>query len=188
MPKVQVFVLLDELNDKAAEPIIAAMSRSGERVLHRALTPVANATAKVVPALFTHEKFPDAKPCSLNTTCSGTRTLDFSRIHASRPDIDIVGFYLPYCAIQGLRSCHVEVLASPVLSWDRWSCALLRRSDMASIRAGETDRQRCRQLGGKVFSELVSDVEDRIWQAPVWREGGVLFAHVPLPIWLERRS
>ena len=171
-PALQVFVLLDELNDKAAEPIIAAMSRSGQPVLHRALIPVASATAKVVPSLFTHEKFPDAKPCSLNTVCSGTQVLNFARIHATRPDIDVVGFYLPYCAIQGLRSCHVEVLESPLFSWDRWSCAFLRRYGSAIGMFDDAEKQHCRQLGNKVFSELVSDVEDRISRAQVWAQWG----------------
>jgi hypothetical protein len=180
-PEIQVIVLLDELNDKAAGPIIAAMSRSGRPVHHRALVPVADGTLKVVPSLFARTPFPDAKPCSLDTVCSGNQVLDFSRIRASRADIDVVGFFLPYCAIQGLRSCHVGKPASPVLSMDRWKCALLRRSKAVADRAGEAERRHCVKLVGLVWSDLATDVERRVWQAPVWRNGGVLFAHIPLP-------
>jgi hypothetical protein len=180
-PEIQVFILLDELNDKAAGPIIAAMSRSGRPVYHRALVPVADGTLKVVPSLFARTPFPDAKPCGLDTVCSGNQALDFSRIRASRPDIDVVGFFLPYCAIQGLRSCHVEKPVSPVFSMERWGCALLRRSEAVARITGVAGHRHCAQLGGTVWADLATDVEHRIWQAPVWRDGGVLFAHVPLP-------
>jgi hypothetical protein len=180
-PEIQVFVLLDELNDKAAEPISAAMSRSGRPVYHRALVPVADGTLKVVPTLFARTPFPDAKPCSLNTVCSGNQVLDFSRIHASRTDIDVVGFFLPYCAIQGLRSCHVEKLASRLFSMERWRCAFMRRSEVVAHRAAETERRHCVEVLGTVWADLATDVEKRIWQAPVWRDGGVLFVHMPLP-------
>ncbi len=180
-PEIQVFVLLDELNDKAAGPIIAAMSRSGRPVHHRALLPVADGTLKVVPSMFARTPFPDAKPCSLDTVCSGNQALDFSRIHASRPDIDVVGFFLPYCAIQGLRSCHVEKLASRLFSMERWRCALLRRSEAVAHRAEEAERRHCVEVLGTVWADLATDVEQRLWQAPVWRDGGVLFVHMPLP-------
>lgn len=180
-PETQVFVLLDELNDKAAGPIIAAMEQSGLPVHHRSLVPVADGTAKVVPSLFVQSAFSDAKPCGLDTVCSGNQVLDFARIHASRPDIDVVGFYMPYCAIQGLRSCHIEMPASPVFSLERWRCAILRRSEVLANMAGQVELRRCAELSGAVWSDLASDVESRIWRAPVWRDGGVLFAHVPLP-------
>jgi hypothetical protein len=180
-PEIQVFILLDELNDKAAGPIIAAMSRSGRPVHHRALVPVADGTLKVVPSLFARTPLPDAKPCSLNTVCSGNQVLDFSRIRASRADIDVVGFYLPYCAIQGLRSCHVEKPASPVFGMERWRCALVRRSETVANSAGEAERRHCVELVGTVWGDLATDVEQRVWQAPAWRSGGVLFAHIPLP-------
>lgn len=180
-PETQVFVLLDEWNDKAAGPVMAAMARAGHPVLHRALTPVGDGTAKVVPSIFARTPFLDAKPCSLDTVCSGNQVLDFSRIHASRPDIDIVGFYLPYCAIRGLRSCHVAMPASPIFDLERWKCALLRRSAAVAGQAGEPWHRRCAALNGNVWSELASDVETQIWNSPVWKDGGVLFAHVPLP-------
>lgn len=180
-PETQVFVLLDELNDKAAGQIMAAMSRAGHPVHHRALIPVGDATLKVVPALFARTPFPEVKPCSLDTVCSGNQALDFSRIRAGRSDIDVVGFYLPYCAIQGLRSCHVEKMASPVFSMERWKCALIRRSEAVAQRVGEARRRLCVELIGTVWADLATDVENRLWQAPVWRDGGVLFAHVPLP-------
>lgn len=180
-PEIQVFILLDELNDKAAGPIIAAMSRSGRPVHHRALVPVADGTLKVVPSMFARTPFPDAKPCSLNTVCSDNQALDFSRIRASRPDIDVVGFYLPYCAIQGLRSCHVEKLASRIFSMERWRCALLRRSEAVAHRAREAERRHCVEVLGTVWADLATDVERRLWQVPVWHDGGVLFVHMPLP-------
>jgi hypothetical protein len=98
-----------------------------------------------------------------------------------RPDVDIVGFYFPYCAIKGLRSCNVVSPMSPYLDFARWHCAAQRRSDWLTGLDGETERVRCANQLGHVWATLGQDVEAAIWRAPVWERGGLLYAHVPLP-------
>lgn len=178
---VTVFLLLDELNGKSAAPIVEALSKTGRAVRFRELTPVGDATAKVIPAMFSGVPFPNAKPCGLDTICSGASVLDFSKVFASRPDVDVVGFYEPYCAIRGLRSCAHLAPASPVMEGGRWWCAALRRSAWLSDLAGSRADSECSDLGGATWAGMVVGVEQAIAAAPVWKEGGFLFAHVPLP-------
>lgn len=176
--KVVVFLLLDELNAKSAGPVLRAFEHHGLAARMRAVHPIGDATAKVVPAMFAGMPFDDAKPCGMTAICSGKNVLDFGKVLASRPDIDVVGFYHPYCAIQGLRYCATLSPSSPALDPGRWICAAVRRFAPVSARDWVA---RCSDMGSQVQSRLVADVEAAIAQAPVWRQGGVMFAHVPLP-------
>lgn len=179
---ITVFLLLDELNAKAAAPIVAALSNTVRAVRFKELTPIDDATVKVVPAMFAGVPFPNAKPCGFETICSGASVLDFSRIIASRPDIDVVGFYHPYCAIRGLRSCAHLAPTSPVMDGGRWWCAALRRSAwlLVDLEGSSADRE-CSRLTGAVWADMVAGVEQAIAAAPVWEKGGFLYAHIPLP-------
>lgn len=181
VPQTTVVVLLDELSAKAAGPIAEAMARSGYPVVQRAIKPSGDATGKVVPSLFTGREFKESKPCSWHAVCSDSEVLDLDRIKVSRPDIDIVGFYFPYCAIKGLRSCNVVSPMSPYLDMARWHCAAQRRSEWLTRFDGEAERLRCAEQIGRVWATLGEGVESAIWNAPAWTRGGVLYAHVPLP-------
>jgi hypothetical protein len=180
-PRLTVVILLDELNDSASGPIAEVMKRAGRPVYHQTLRPAGDGTSKVVPSLFSQHDFKQAKPCGWHTVCSGTQVLDFDRIQASRPDIDVVGFYIPYCAIQGLRSCEVLSPPSPYGDLERWWCAIQRRSELLAAYGGEAARQRCGELGGQVWARLGSSVEAAMWRAPSWHRGGLLYLHMPLP-------
>lgn len=180
-PEVTVVVLLDELSARAAGPIADAMERSGQPVLRRSLKPAGDGTAKVVPALLSQLTFNESKPCGSHMLCSGSNVLDFDRIHASRPDIDIVGFYMPYCRIAGLRSCEVLAPSQPYLEPRRWRCAALRRSERLARFEGPAMQERCAALNGEVWADLGARVESTLWRAPVWTQGGLLFVHAPLP-------
>lgn len=180
-PVTTVVVLLDELSAGAAGPIAEAMGRSGYPVVRRAIDPSGDATGKVVPSMFAGRPFKESKPCSWHTVCSGADVLDMDRVQASRPDIDVVGFYFPYCAVRGLRSCEVVAPESPYLDWARWRCAAQRRSEWLTQFDGEDKRLRCAQQNGRIWIALGEAVESAIWNAPVWTQGGVLYAHVPLP-------
>ena len=172
-----VFLLLDELNAKAAAPIVAILRENALQVRTKSITPVADGTAKVIPAMFTGKDFRDAKPCGSTATCSGDNILDFSRVTASRPDVDVVGFFLPYCAIQGLRFCSRSVVAQATMDLDRWRCAIWRRTGYP--RTATFDQ--CSQVFRKDWSAMTNNVVQSMWQAPAWKEGGFLFAHLPLP-------
>lgn len=178
---VTVFLLLDELNAKSSGPIIDALHNAGWATQAKPLLTVDDSTSKVVPAMFTQRRFANAKPCGLNTICSQGNVLDFSKVVASRPDVDVVGFYHPYCAIQGLRSCAHLAPASPAFDAKRWWCAAVRRSAWLNSLTGFTAEGDCSALNGVVWDGLAVQVERALWLAPVWERGGFLFAHVPLP-------
>ena len=180
-PHTTVVVLLDELSATAAGPIADAMELSGHPVVNRIISPSGDATGKVVPSLFTGRSFKEAKPCGWHTVCSGSDVLDVGRIQASRADMDVVGFYFPYCSIQGLRSCQVVAPASPYLNLWRWHCAVLWRSDWLANLDGGATRLGCAERMGQIWATLGRDVESAIWLAPTWTRGGVLYAHVPWP-------
>ena len=172
-----VFLLLDELNASSAGPFVELLRRNGLPVSEKSLRPVGNATASVLPAMFTGNRFEGAKPCGLTVICSGTKVLDFASIDASRPDIDVVGFYLPYCAIRGLRWCERisprSVLADP----QRWRCAALRRFGQATPKA----LRDCATEQARGWGDFVGGIESAMHRAPLWAQGGMMFAHVPLP-------
>jgi hypothetical protein len=172
-----VFILLDELNWKAAAPIIAAVHDAGFDVRARPLTAIGDATARVIPEMITREHFSKAAACLPTAICSEGRILDFSRVGVG-PGVDVVGFYHPYCSIPGLRSCLVTRPASPAFDMRRWRCALARRLP------GSSDGEfldRCAGLAETVARDHLQALVAAVDQAPVWAKGGVLYAHLPLP-------
>lgn len=167
-------LLFDELNDAAVGEIQVALAEQGLRVAHRSLVPIGDGTAKVVPAMWLGHAFDDPKPCSGTAICSGRDILDFAQVRVSRPDVDIVGFYHPYCAMQGVRWCRRE---SP-LGWSdssgRWVCAVRRRLGLAMP-------ERCHREQHLSWATLVQRTVHAYWEAPFWQQGGMLFAHLPFP-------
>ena len=172
-----IVFLLDELNARNAGPIAEVLRQQSLQVVVKAVPSVGDSTARVLPALFTGRLFPDARPCGISTICSADLALDFSRIRATRPDIDVVGFYHPYCAIQDLRSCVRAAHQLAAFDLSRWQCGLWRRFDWL-LRG---DAASCRASAVGVWGKLTENVLAAIDQAPTLTVGGVLFAHLPLP-------
>ena len=172
--RTELILLFDELNDTAVGGIQAALTAQGLHVAHRPLEPVGDGTAKVVPAMWLRRPFKDPKPCSDSAICSGRDILDFSKVLGSRQDIDVVGFYHPYCAMQGLRWCRRESPLGVFDSSDRWVCAVRRRM-------GLTMPERCHREQHLSWTTLVERTEQSYWLAPFWKQGGMLFAHLPFP-------
>ncbi len=172
-----VFLLLDELGAGNVGPILEHLARDEMTVTSRTLTPVGDATAHVIPVMFSRVKFNEAKPCGLTVICSGSRALDFARITATRPDIDVVGFFMPYCSIQGLRSCVRVAMPFQATNPELWRCAVQRRLPGTS----ESTLRECDAQRPQAWDELVGRMEAAILDRPVWSQGGLMFAHVPLP-------
>ncbi|MDC8784111.1 hypothetical protein [Roseateles koreensis] len=169
-----VFLLLDELNGSAAQPFVNELRQLGMEVSVQQLVPIALATSKVVPTMWTGLEFSSARPCSFTAICSGTHVLDFAKVTASRPDVDVVGFYHPYCAMRGLRYCQrppsVKVLRNP----ERWICAVTKAFASAQ-------RTSCNTQHHDAWAQFRQSIDQAIWAAPIWQQGGLLYAHVPLP-------
>ncbi len=172
-----IVLLLDELNARNAGPIAEVLRQQGLQVAIRAVPSIGDGTARVLPAMFTGQLFPDAKPCGLTTICSGNQALDFSRIQATRPDIDVVGFYHPYCAIQGLRSCERPAIDLAIFDSRRWQCGLWRRFGWPH----GVDAAACRAAAVGAWGVMSERVLAGLRRAPALTQGGLLFAHLPLP-------
>ena len=172
-----VFLLLDELNAKSAEPLVELLRRQGLTVRAKPIATVGDSTRKVIPEMFSGLRFEQAKPCGTTAICGVSNVLDFARISASRPDVDVVGFFHPYCAIRGLRTCERLPIRLTLLDADRWLCAMWRRTGIPT----DLPASRCNGVYNRAWADLLRETIDALWRAPVWREGGFLFAHVPLP-------
>ena len=172
-----IVLLLDELNARNAGPIAEVLRQQGLQVDTRAVPSVGDGTARVLPAMFTGQLFPEARPCGLTVICSDTLALDFSRIRATRPDIDVVGFYHPYCAIQGLRSCERPAIDLAIFDSRRWQCGLWRRFGWPR----GVDAALCRASAVGAWGLMSERVLAGLRRAPTLTRGGLLFAHLPLP-------
>ena len=171
-----VFLLLDELDASLAPAFVDRLQAAGYDVRHRGVRPVGPNTITVVPQMFAGVSFNHPKPCGPSAICSAAHVLDFARVSASRPDVDVVGFYHPYCALRGLRWCERLEAEHVLLDADRWGCALWRRVGVPRL-----DPQRCDAAYNRVWQRLRDRALEAFWRAPVWHEGGFLFAHLPLP-------
>lgn len=174
---ITVMLLLDEMNASLAPPFVEFLRSVGLQVVHRDVEPVGVNTINVIPQLFTGQRFASPKACSTDTLCSGSKALSFAKIEVSRSDIDIVGFYHPYCAIHGLRHCERIVVPSVALDLTRWRCAAAERLALPGL-ASQTQ---CWANYHQPWIKLRTDLEAALWRAPVWDAGGLLFAHELLP-------
>ena len=172
-----IVLLLDELNAINADPIVQALRDHQLEVEMKVVTSIGDSTARVLPAMFTGQSYDAARPCGLTTICSGERALDFGRVHATRPDVDIVGFYHPYCAIQGLRYCVRPGIDLAIFNAQRWWCGLWRRTGWPR----DVNADVCRASAVGAWGAMNERVLAGLRQAPTLTRGGVLFAHLPLP-------
>jgi hypothetical protein len=178
---ITVFLLLDEMNAQLAPAFVDLLRDEGLQVAERKMRPVGPNTINVIPEMFSGRHFAHPKPCWTTAICSDGNVLDFSRIMASRDDIDVVGFYHPYCAIKGLRNCWglqtplLETLRSGELQ--RWQCAIIERLRLdRAWREEACDLERLRS-----WQQRTSEMLAAVWRMPVWTQGGLLYAHLPLP-------
>jgi hypothetical protein len=174
---VTIVLLLDEMNSKDGPVIAEELERAGLIVSAASVSSVGPNTRNVLATLFHGSTFLNAQPCGFTAVCTDRLALDFSRVEASRPDIDIVGTAHPYCAIAGLRHCvrHTEQLFSRFD--DRIRCSALR---LTGISIG-VDEAKCRAVYLDGFNRANQLNIQRVLEAPALTQGGVLFAHVLLP-------
>ena len=141
------------------------------------IRPAGRDTLDAIPAMFARHPFPEARPCGLSSICRGAHVLDYSRVRASRDDIDVVAMYHPYCAIRGLRSCvDIEGPRTYRSAWKQVINLYAARLGwpLASFDVGvATARVKT--------SEAREAHLQAVMQAPFWRHGGALYAHLPMP-------
>lgn len=170
-----IVLLLDELSAGADQDIVAALRRHGLQVESSEVPSIGHDTIDVIPAMFSGFALPGARPCTSSAVCGQNRVVDFARIDVVRDDVDIVGAYHRYCAIQGLRHCvnQERDFAEPLLT--TFVCALPLRN-LFGAELG-CDRAGYDTLG----AEFIHGVEEELFRAPFWSRGGLLYAHLLTP-------
>ncbi len=169
-----VVLLLDELSADAAGPIVARLREQGLALQVSDLKPAGSDTINVIPAIWLHEDFTRAAPCGPTQLCSGGNVLDFSRIRASSDDIDVVGFYHQYCAMQGLRSCSFFAFPHKPALLDL-TCELFKKPRLSSLGCLPSVEER------QFFTRQRTDLQRALMEAPFWQHGGILYGHLLQP-------
>lgn len=175
LPKQNTIVLLlDELSANAAAPIVDSLRTQGLAVNSADLKPAGDDTINVIPAIWTHRDFSRSAPCGPTQLCSNGNVLDFSRVHASSPDIDVVAFYHQYCAMQGLRSCRFFAFPTKPALQDL-TCELLKKPHAGFLGCAPSVDER------KFFATQRAGLQQALMEAPFWQRGGVLYGHLLQP-------
>ena len=168
-----VFLLLDEMGADAAHPMADMLRQAGLNVSETRLDPAGENTQNAVPAMFSGLSFYRARPCGPTTVCSGTNFLDFSAVRVARPDVHVTGLLLPYCRMAGLASCFQLPLPHEHGSAYRSLAAFyLRRIGVSLPPVPDPPGLNHRLLAMQV---------DFIEGSRFWTDGGVLYAHLPIP-------
>lgn len=185
-----IVLLLDEWSPEYSGPIIEAL-RSRDLPVKRAVIHSAGPnTLQAVPGMLIGKDISGAMPCGRDLLCTTRGTFAFSRMVVERP-ADIVGFFHPYCSIQGLRSCQFmrwsefqglginlyQLACARILAWA--SCPSLAARVQRSL--GRESIGRALLADRSPRTTLVGKMEDAVYSAPFWKNGGLLYAHLPIP-------
>jgi hypothetical protein len=171
-----IVLLLDELSASAAGPVVEQLKEAGLSVAVSDINPAGKNTINVIPAIWLRTSFDQATVCGPTQICSATKVLDFSKIQATSNSIDIVGFYHPYCAIQGLRSCFYEPFAITQSAGTELACSFPVLNKLAFLGCvDESSSARNSMLA------LRDNMQQALMAAPFWEKGGVLYGHLLVP-------
>ncbi|MCZ8074552.1 hypothetical protein [Novosphingobium sp.] len=170
-----IVLLLDEFSADAAEPVVDQLKGAGLDVASFSIEPAGENTINVIPAIWTRSNFDQSAPCGPTQLCSAGDVLDFSKVHASSDNIDIVGFYHRYCSIQGLRSCTFAPLPKNNAITDL-SCSFPGVGHLKFIGCSSAYEYK-----RSSFISLRENILNNTFKAPFWQSGGVLFVHLLTP-------
>lgn len=168
-----IVLLLDEFSANAAEPVVDQLKGAGLRVTSVSINPAGKNTINVIPAIWTRSNFDQSTACGPTQLCSAVDVLDFSKVHASSDNIDIVGFYHRYCSIQGLRSCAFAPLPKN---------SAITELVCSFPGASHFKFMGCLNVSARTsFISLRQNILSNTLKAPFWQKGGVLFVHFLAP-------
>lgn len=170
-----IVLLMDEFSANAAEPVANQLKSAGLHVASISIEPAGQNTINVIPAIWTRSNFDQSAPCGPTQLCSAGNVLDFSKVHASSDNIDIVGFYHRYCSIQGLRSCTFAPLPKNNAFTDL-ACSFPGVGHLKFMGCSSAYTYK-----RKSFISLRKNIFNNTFKAPFWKSGGVLFVHLLTP-------
>jgi hypothetical protein len=168
-----IYLLLDEMSAPGQALTVERLRSLSAQVHSQSVPSVGTDTIHVVPAMMGGAVIKDARMCTPSAICGAEAVFDFSRVRwvSSRP-VHLLGFYHPYCATQGWSSCDRVPHPGPSAS----SGLLCGFSQLLPFLSLQCDW--VKSLQWPQFQRLMTN---RMMQSPFWTDGGVLFAHLPLP-------
>ena len=175
-PRAVVIIILDEMSPELAPLLRSALTAKGH-TLHAGKTRKAGKdTIYAIPSMLTPQRHDGVAACGDTRLC-GDVFFDMNRLIATQPNTDVVGFFHPYCAIRGLRSCWVP------LPTHASSAALFNRmtAHLHSVTGGIFPK--LKEADAKWTALSTRDaITQHALNAPFWSAGGgILYVHQYLP-------
>ena len=177
--KANVIIVFDELSYEYDVSIREILKNAGLNIKYKILESAGKNTLNALPSMLKAVRHDDVFPCGLDRLC-GTNGFSFSLLKSYKFDLDIVGFYFPYCKIQDLRYCkvtkrsdHEKDLLSA--SWSTVTCRVFGFLKLIKLCARESIE------GINIYENYRSSIILDTFNAPFWEKGGTLFVHIPLP-------
>ena len=172
-----VILVLDELSAQGAQPIVDRLVAQGHQVTATSLPSSGEHTISAIPALLTGIDFEGARVCAPSALCAKSGLFDFSHQVVTRPRVNIVGFYHPYCAMSGLAYCRQHAVNGFSNILQAYGCNLL------AIVAGGHRSERCERAlrPFALVTEVRATIRKEAFTADFWRDGGTLYVHTMLP-------
>lgn len=184
LPAAVVILVLDETSPEMAGLIASSMQSEQHELQLATITRAGKDTINAIPSMLTRYRHDDVTPCGAKQLCGirGSNGFAASRLVASNPKTDVVGFYHPYCAIQGLRHCervgvsHKDFQVSFGFGLiDSIKARIPFGAILARFNALELQRN-------SIYQHIRSEVERLALTAPFWMSGGgLLYIHSFLP-------
>ncbi len=179
-PKAVVVLILDEFSPESASIIKNAMANT-DHVLHfRTSVKAGKSTINAIPSMLTSVRHDEVVVCGFTRLC-GKTPFDMSKLKAAQPNTDVVGFYHPYCAIQGLRSCWKAEANQLGNSSSIFSYLLRLVERVPLINIVMKDNHSKATNVNETYQNIRDDITKHALAAPIWNEGGLLYIHQLLP-------
>jgi hypothetical protein len=177
--KANVIIIFDELSYEYDSSLRDILNNAGLNINYKILESAGKNTLNAIPSMLTTSRHDEVYPCGLDRLC-GNNEFAFSLLRSYNFNLDIIGFYHPYCRIQGLRYCKVTKRSdyeknTLVASWNMVTCRVFGFLKIFKICNRESVE------GINIYESYRNSVIKDTFNAPFWTNGGTLFVHMPLP-------
>jgi hypothetical protein len=169
-------LILDEMSVEAAVKLKSVLINDGHIIHFKTIQKAGENTVNAIPSMLVANRHDHISECGTTQLC-GKVPFDMSSLKSSRADVDIVGFYHPYCSINGLRSCYMATINGLDDHADIFNLMLERLPIFGQF--VNTDKKA--KLTDSKFRYFRDSIVEHSLKAPFWSDGGVLFIHQILP-------